>query len=178
MIMGADGLSKIASAPGMQMFEIIGYDPNYVRHLITTGHEFRLIVFPEHDNIPLATWDNVARIVGEVHPVTRKAFAQNLRELRMLPFGVWLEETNFNWAEVDKNGLEDPRYMTPSRFAESLQTACDLRRFLYHTVSLKELYAGDGYTYSDRGMRGMKEYIMPNMRLSNVGPHIVLPVEL
>ena len=175
---GADGLTQMLTATSTRAFDLIGYRTEHVRHLMNSGYKFRLVVFQKNGLLLRATWDNVAQIVSTAYPSVRDAMVKFLPALSLFPFDLWLEETNFDWVEVNKLGPYDWRYMTLERFERSRQWACDLRQFLYHTLSLKELFTGDGYTKTEKGVRGVKEYIMPNMKLADLGAHVVLPMDI
>ena len=49
------------------------------------------------------------------------------------------------------------------REAQGVCREADVRAFLYHTMNLNNLFAGDGYTYTPDGRRGHREYLAANV---------------
>eukprot|EP00965_Chrysotila_dentata_P118224 3907511-Pleurochrysis_carterae.AAC.1 len=60
--------------------------------------------------------------------------------------------------------------MTENRLLQlqNCRTA-DVRAFLYHAMNLNNLYSGDGYTYTQEGGRGFREYLAPNKQKEELG---------
>ena len=79
---------------------------------------------------------------------------------------------------VDKIGPKDKNFMTYKRFNNSEGTLIDLRAFLYHTVHLRELFSGDGFTYEEGGKKGLKEYIAPNCSLEELGEYLLIDMNI
>jgi hypothetical protein len=47
---------------------------------------------------------------------------------------------------------------------------------LFHTVQLRALFSGDGYTRDEAGTRGLMEYIAPNCKLTDLGEHVAIDI--
>lgn len=177
MVMGSDGLQTLLGKSGYEMLVAIGYERAFIAAKIQQGQSFKLIVFEDRGVLP-ATWDNVARVVMMLYPETRPAFFQYLDVLKTTPFAAWQNRAGFNFLEVHLRGPKDPRYMTHDRFWRSSQTALDLRRFLYHTVSLSDLFAGDGFTRTYTGEKGLREYLLVNQPLVRLGRYRLVDLDV
>lgn len=175
MLMGADGLNSILGLPGYKVLETIGYETGYIRRKVLEGCQFKLVVFPE-GTPKLATWDNTIQIVGGVYPDAAKALNANLPFLKVARFTDI--QGKDNWNEIDAVGTTHPKFMTYERFLDSKQDVIACRAFLYFTVHLRELYSGDGYTYTPQGNRGLMEYIVPNLPISALGEYRMADIEV
>ena len=184
MLMGPDGLETLLGKTGYEMLVAIGYEPDYLRHKVAEGNRFKLVVFPEGGPAKLAAWDNIIEAVGEVYPEFRDAVTPHTRRLlTSQSFQFWNDlaisvEWGTSFLDVEKSGKGNPRFMTYERFLQSKRSALDVRAFLYFTVHLREQYSGDGYTYDDRGRRGMMEYICPNRRIEELGASELLDIDV
>lgn len=63
--------------------------------------------------------------------------------------------------------------MTYEAWEKSDKGLTALRALLYHTLHLRELFAGDGFTYDENGKRGVKEYLMPNKTINDIAGHVL-----
>ncbi len=181
MLMGPDGLERIMDKTGYEALVTIGYEPNYiVRKVVDEGNQFKLVVFAEGGEAKLATWDNVATVVASVYPRIAGNLYRNLDALKKMSFAQIEKQSGFCFADVDKAGAQDNRFMTYERFLASGGDLVAARAFLYFSVHLRELFSGDGYTYDAQGNRGLMEYIVPNKPLNELGDHDVidLPVSV
>ena len=181
MLMGPDGLEQIMSQTGYEALVTIGYEPNYiVRKVVDEGNQFKLVVFAEGGEAKLATWENVAEIVGSVYPLVASSLCRSLDFFKSTSFQEIEKTAGFNFAKVDKLGATDNRFMTYERFIASGRDAIAARQFLYFTIHLRELFSGDGYTYDAQGNRGLMEYIVPNKPLAELGNYelIDMPVKV
>ncbi len=110
-------------------------------------------------------------MVSEIYPEVKKKIYNRLEELKNTPFSEIEKRADRKFNEIDKNGTEDSNFMTYERFKQSEGTLVDVRAFLYHTVHLRELFSGDGFTYEEDRQRGLKEYIAPNCKLEELGEY-------
>ncbi len=168
MLIGPDGLQKMPGKNGWDMLMEIGYEPDYAKHKIEEGCQFKLVVFPEGGPAKLATWDNVLDEVVRIYPDTFAAASGYTSVLKEESFAVIESHAGYSFLEVEKAGKNDPRFMTYERFQRSKMTLVDFRAFLYFSVHLRELFRGDGYTDA-QGKRGPMEYIVPNRPLAELG---------
>ncbi len=190
LILSADGLEKLAGLPdGRDMLEAVGYEPGYIDDKLAAGNKFKLVVWSEATSpARLATWDNVVAAVAVAYaddPQVAEKIRRRLPELKALrtpatagwTMGDWSRferDAGYDFAAVDKAGSSDPHFMTKERFLRSAGTIHDVRAFLYFSVYLKQLFAGNGYTYTASGEPGAKESVCPNMEVSALGEHEVL----
>ena len=70
--------------------------------------------------------------------------------------------------EIKSAGSGHPEFMSAYRYMCSEDTAENARLFLYFTVGLNNLFAGDGYTRDKDGKKGIKEYLMANRRIAEM----------
>lgn len=178
MTMGPDGLAQIDGKSGYESLEIIGYEPNYIVTKVNEGNLFKLVTFPEGKDALLATWDNVLVMVQRVYPEVAYMVENNLSELKKTTFDTIEARAGFDFSEVDKLGSSDYRYMTYDRFEKSGGDLIDTRAFLYFTLHLRELFSGDGYTYTSNGVRGLKEYFIQNMPIADISGAKVYDIDV
>jgi nicotinamidase-related amidase len=180
MLMGPDGLSLLPGKSGYEMLVEIGYEPEYIATKLNEGTEFRLAVFNEGGTAKLANWDNVCDVLCDVYPGVANKLRNGITQLKQLygasvnprqAFESIEKRIGFKFADVDKEGSSDSRYMTVSRYRTCVNIDNDIatRAFLYFSIYLKELFSGDGYTYTSDGRKGMMEYIVANKPLKFLG---------
>jgi len=160
MLMGPDGLEMMPGRTGYDMLHSIGYTRSHVEHLLSQGYNFKLGVFPESYTARLATWDNVLDVIGIAYPAVRDDLLQHRDALHTTSYAAIEQAAGYKFHDVDRAGRQDPRYMTYERFVNSPRDLAAARAFLYFSVHLRELYSGDGYTYTPTGERGLQEYVM------------------
>jgi len=177
MLVDPDGLASLLGKNGYEMLIQIGYEPDYLKHKVKEGNQFKLVVFPEGGAAQLATWDNVFAMVEQVYP-DLKFPAQIKADFKALPFAEIEKQASFKFLDVEKAGKNDSRFMTYQRFVQSAQTLADYRAFLYFTIHLREQYSGDGWTYDAQGNRGVKEYIIPNLPIADLGPSEMIDLDI
>lgn len=177
MLVDPDGLDKMLGKTGYEMLVEVGYEKDYLEHKVKEGNQFKLVVFPDGGAAKLATWDNVIQMVKQAYPgiVFPKVIADNLKRKKFYEIE---KEAGYEFLKVEKEGKKNPQFMTYERFADSNQTLADYRAFLYFTIHLRELYSGDGWTYDANGNRGVKEYIIPNLPLADLGEHRVIDINV
>lgn len=187
MLMGPDGLAKLLGRSGYDQLVQIGYEPNYIVRKVNEGNQFKLVVFEEGGSIRLATWDNVIEAVSEVYPTIERDLYAQRHDLKACLFKDIDEKfkrlTSQTMAEVDKEGKNNPNFMTYDRLLGFVRggkplSLVEIRAFLYFTVHLRELFSGDGYTYDDKGTRGLMEYIVPNKRIDQLGKNAIININV
>ena len=204
MVMGPSGLKSIADKPALTMLSSIGYTNAYVERKLAEGFTFHLLTFPKpsspkkggkqasnskkssggkqptgtHRELAIATWKNTLAAISAAYPEIAHLVKIHAKELKRTSFGSFEEQAGFSFATVDKLGASDPRFMNLSRLLQSPGSACDLRRFLYHVTRLSELYNGDGRTRTEEGKPGVREYIMANRPLTELGQYELTALHL
>lgn len=170
LLFGDDGFELMRNLSPYEQLRTIGYSREYIHELVTEGHQFRLIAFPQEEaNALPGTWENIVPLMKQVYPnLAHRVTAALIAECMSTPFAEFERTAGFSFSEVRRAGIGDPRYMTSERFLDSAPTALNLRRFLYHSLHLRELYRGDGYTWQDTGIRGVREFFMKNMRIEDI----------
>ncbi|MBY9006401.1 MAG: hypothetical protein KGD63_06555 [Candidatus Lokiarchaeota archaeon] len=171
MLMGGDGLEKLLGKSGREALITIGYMQDYIDYKVKTGFQFKLVVFDEANIAMLATWDNLITLISTIYPEVKDMIEKHLKKLKKTPFVKIEKKANRKFNEIDKEGPSHPHFMTHERFKNSKGTLVDVRAFLYHTIHLRELFAGDGFTYDENGQPGLKEYISPNCKLDELGEY-------
>lgn len=180
MVMGEDGLQKITGLENRDLLRAIGYKDPYIDRLVREGNVFKIATFevPITNSPRFANWPGVAVEVSAVYPRTLDAWLRHIETLKKRSFAEWQQTAGYSFATVDKNGRNDPRFMTHDRFLASHQTALDLRAFLYFTVRLTDLFTGSGFTVNEKGERQLDEYIMPNLPLNQLEKLVLTDIEI
>lgn len=166
MLFDESGMHKLIGLSTRDMLlHVAGYDPDYLQHKIDEGNAFRLAVF-EASGATLATWDGVMQVVADAYPDIAGMLVRHHGMLASMPFDEIQEAAGFRFLDIEKAGASDPRYMTYERYRASRGTLIETRLFLYFTLHFRELFAGDGYTYSANGERGDREYLVKNQPIA------------
>ncbi len=176
MLVGPDGLQKLIGKTGYDVLVEIGYTQEYLHGIAANGERFNLVVFPFDEQARLATWDNVIDLVAQTYPAAAAMLRTALVALKNTPYRAFEAQCGFRFADVTHKN--DPRFMTIDRLLASSGSPADVRAFLYHSVHLRELFAGDGFTYTCKGCRGVAEYIAPNRDLASLGTHVIVDLEI
>lgn len=192
MLTDATGLSKFFGKTAYDMCVMIGHHPDHIKSKVEAGFVYKLVVFPENEAI-LATWENVFKMTAEVYPDVAPFIQQHSQALKSIvdpksgqlsPFDPIIFENQRTKAfacieeiagrkfmDCDKSDHAD--FMTHDSWQKSQKGLVDLRALLYHTLHLRELYAGDGYTYDEHGKKGVKEYLMLNKPIADIAGHVL-----
>ena len=177
MVMGPSGLKAISNKPGLTMLSSIGYTQAYVERKLAEGFTFHLLTFrlpkatKTSEKLAVANWKNTLSAISAAYPEIAHLIKLHAGELKRTSFSSFEEQAGFAFATIDKLGANDERFMSLSRLLASPGNACDLRRFLYHVTRLSELYNGDGRTRTEEGRPGVREYIMTNRPLTELGQY-------
>jgi hypothetical protein len=179
-VMGPGGLQRLLGKTGYQSLITIGYTPEYIANLVARGMKYKLILFDRPDEMRIATWTASVEFASQHYPELRTVLYRALTQLRASSLEEFERQKGFRFYDVERAGRNDPRFMTPERLLASEQTPADVRCFLFHTLHFTDLYAGDGYTKTISGERGVREYLMHNARLETLRNCrvIELPVSL
>lgn len=175
MPMDETGMQSLLGLSGYNMLLTVGYEADYIcRKVVDEGNQFRLVVFPAGQDALLGTWDNVVEVVKAAYsdmPAIGERLERHLPELRQMNhqnFPAFQQRVGFVLTDVDKTGSGDARYMTVERYLQSSDTADNARIFLYFTLHLRELFAGDGITRQPDGQKGVSEYLMANKAIATL----------
>lgn len=169
MVMGPGALKRLSGCSGYAMLCTIGYKADYIERKLNEGFEFSLLLFARPRGwFKVANWSNTISGIIAVYPELDEILRANARALKTTSFAEFERQAGFEFAEIDSNGPADERFMTSQRLLESDRSALAVRRFLYHTTRLSDLYTGTGLTKTDDGRPGVREYIMANRPLSQL----------
>ncbi|ELR15337.1 uncharacterized protein ACA1_086530 [Acanthamoeba castellanii str. Neff] len=140
----------------------------------------RLCLFPEVQ-ARQATWDGVLELVRDAFP---EAWPHVEPHAHLLP-KYTLEEVQARFTEFDihasfREGRDHHHFMTLERYLKSSGSLGHTRAFLYHEVGLSQLFHGDGFTRTEDGQVGLREYLVPNRPLTSFAKHrsVELPLDL
>lgn len=183
MLMDSDGLARLFGKTPHQMLLEIGYRADYIKQKVADGNGFKIVVFPQEAAQP-ATWDGVFKVAAEVYPDVAACCQKHGADLRTLTKferlagekdGHFLHGferlAGHKFADADKPG--DTRFMTIDKYRASGKNVWELRALLYHTLHLRELFSGDGYTYNEQGRRQLREYLMLNKKVVDISGAVV-----
>lgn len=186
MLTDASGLAKMFGKSDYQKLGVIGYNPDYTNQLLVKGTTFKLVVFPETSAI-LADWDGVFRVAQQVYPALAGAIRQHGSSLRGSGALQFVNGRTKDFADIeakcgrkfmDCDDSAHPHFMNYDAWEKSAQDDVCLRALLYHTFYLRELFAGNGFTYNEVGKKGVNEYLMPNCPISDIPGHVVLDLNV
>jgi hypothetical protein len=164
---------------------MIGFVPNYsgfffIKLVTSSGQNFRLAVFSERHAI-LADWEGIFALLKEhfpeqvwqmVHRVASELIATPFREIELQsPLGL-------SFFEINEAGLASPHFMSEARLLESGGALWEVRLFLYNCLGMSALYSGTGYTQGPDGQPTVREYLMPNVPVSQIDGLRLLPLNV
>lgn len=162
------GLACMVGKKAFDLLLMVGWDYSYAVEKINSGYQMKLVVCREGGKTRLATWENMLDLVGMVYPDVNQKLRRWLPQLKSSKFADLEKAYGCDMSEVDKLGQGDSRYMTHERYQAAVDTLENARAFLYFTIHLRELYAGDGWTYDSLGNRGVQEYMALNCNISEL----------
>lgn len=140
-LLDSNGLNGLNGLNGREALQNVGYGNTYIDGLVERGTRFKLAVLPEKA-VQLATWDNLLSVVSESYPEWRQRISEAAESLKHLDF------------------------LTASTIGGDTTA---VRRFLFETINVNELYRGDGTTPN-----GQKEYVAMNQPLSKFGEYSLI----
>ncbi len=179
MLLDSCGLEELLGKTGYEQLITIGYTLDHIRRkVVDERNRFKLAVWPAGGPAVPATWDHVVDTVVSVYPAVAALVEAQRAALKRTSWEQIEALAGYTFKDVDRLGLEDVRFMTYERLQQSRGTLVEVRAFLYHSVHLRELYHGDGYTYDAAGVRGVAEYLVPNMRLDDLQGLTLLDIEV
>jgi len=172
----AGGLASMLGKSGYQMLITVGHHPDHIAKQVAAGKTYKIVVFPASEAQP-ATWEGLCRSTAEVYPDLKSDMQKYFDEFQTLSFKDWEQKFQTQMGtSTQMKDVDDPssfNFMSYDKYVASPRTALDLRRFFYHTLHIRELFRGDGYTYDENGRRGVKEYLMPNKAITDIKDAVV-----
>ncbi len=171
-LMGADGLKALSGSPREQILEKIGYTHDYVARLKGEGHRFKLVTFSAASATALpGTWENVIALAAQAYPPVAVKIKARLQELKDTPFEKIQAQASAPFATVDQAGRAHPDFIDEKALEKRPGSLWEVRAFLYYRLRLMDLYAGDGWTRTPDGSKGMQEYVVLNRPLAQLGSY-------
>lgn len=152
------------------IIRLMGKPAEWVDKKLSGNDAWKLLLMPAQFGQP-ATWDGVLRSVQDAYPEVAHKVLKFGAALKSTPFETIQAEAECGctFRELKDAGPGHPQSVT----LEQLITIADpalwqVRAFLYIVVGLNEQFAGDGYTYDDRGVRQGKEFLLQNLELAKI----------
>lgn len=161
----SDGLKSLIGKSGYDQLVAIGHHPDYIAKCVGEGKTYKLTVFPESAAI-CADWDGMFELVRQIYPTVYPYCKKYRHELKTWPFAKIERLAGYKFKEHDDPS--DPKFMSLENFEKSSKGLVHVRSFFYCAIHVRELYSGDGYTYDENGNRGVKEYLLPNVKITDI----------
>jgi hypothetical protein len=187
MLTDSEGLTTLCGKTDYECLVVIGHHPDHIKGKLSTTppHSYKLVVFPAQEAI-LANWSGVFDLATRLYPELNQpvsAFGSilssgpfRIQDGKSVAFRSIERQAGYNFMDADKSS--DPRFMTIEKFRASERGPVELRALLYHTMHLRELFMGDGYTYDEKGNRGVREYVLPNKRIAEISGAVVADMDV
>ena len=159
-MVGAGSMYQIGKLAGWSHENMAGYDAD--------GLVYKLVVFPETSSslAVRATWQNMRDLACRVYPAIATVLHRFHDELVRTPYAEIVRR--FRGGKMVTVSTSAPTFMSAVRLASIRNPDLgDVRQFYFDALYMKELYAGDGWTWSDTG-------VIPNMPLAQLGEHILI----
>lgn len=178
MLFDEAGMHELIERDGRSMLlDVAGYEPSYLQGKLDVGFTFKIVAF-EPAGAELATWDGVLRTVAMAYPDIATMTGRHAHMLKSMTFAEIEQAAEYRFCEVEQAGADDPRFMTYERYRRSRGTLIETRAFLYFTLHLRELFAGDGYTRNAAGERGAREYFTANRPVADLPNVAVIDLQV
>jgi hypothetical protein len=177
LLLDAEGMRGLLGLSGWEILMCIGHGAERTLDRINAGAVYKLAIFPSRI-MQLGTWDNMLDMVIEAYPRVEDIIDAQRVALKTTPYVEIEKRAVEPFFVSNRVGEASPLFMTEDRLLQTDSSLTAVRAFLYHTVHLYELYSGDGWTYDAKGNRGAQEFMAPNRRLSEMGQHRLLDLEV
>jgi len=165
-VFGPETLSDFIQYDDDKLADKLGLLKEWIKGYLVKGYKFRLLIFNSEIDSVLANWDNSFLLFEKYYPLIYPKLSRWKETLMNTPWSYFEVNAPFNWLEISRKGRSDPYHMTYDKLQHSEGTLLEVRAFLYFEIGMKELYRGDGWTYSVDGARGYPEYFTFNHPLS------------
>nr|CAG4711947.1 unnamed protein product [Naegleria fowleri] len=173
---------KLAEEEALEILHLIGFEESYVKEKISQNVRFEMIIvqrdfFLKQTGalIERADWNGVYKIVKHLFPKAFPYFEKYFNELQSTSFDEIRKRADFDFAEVRQSGTSHPLYWsTEEKFLRHMEekkrtkneepSLIDVRAFLYFACGIRDLFAGNGYTMTEKGEVALKEYLVENVK--------------
>lgn len=136
------------------------------------GHAYKLVLFgasPDKDCV-LATWDNLAYMIGKYYPEVAEKVCAKLPEIREMTFEEIEAIADYDMREAHATRKFWRR--APEQFDG---TIVGVRQWLWDQLGLNDDYTGTGYT---RGRNGTREYFAVNSEICELPGCVVINLDM
>eukprot|EP01006_Ploeotia_vitrea_P007640 TRINITY_DN17695_c0_g1_i1.p1 TRINITY_DN17695_c0_g1~~TRINITY_DN17695_c0_g1_i1.p1 ORF type:complete len:253 (-),score=27.37 TRINITY_DN17695_c0_g1_i1:42-800(-) len=168
---GPDGLKELLECrTQLHMAYLLGFQEQWLQEQFDRQREFRLAVFTVGATSGRqATWDGVFEMcrLNLPEPLAAKLLPHK-EDIINTPITELEEQQGQKYLDVNLRGEEDPLFYNLIRWEEAEGKLWQARGFLYHTVGLNDLFAGDGYTKDAEGKKGTTEFLVANKRVEEL----------
>ncbi len=172
MLTAAEELVNLKGKSIEQILMAIGYSPSDIKAKLDDENiKFKMFIAAQSESLRPATWDNVIALACECYPDVAHIILSQQKLLKKFPFDKIQQLADFSFDQVHHKGTADPMFMTEANLLQSPGSVVDVRAFFYHTLQLRELFSGDGFTRMPCGKVGVVEYIAPNLPISEIKLH-------
>jgi len=156
-----------------EIMDFIGFEVEWVRGKIAEGNEFRAILFDVESVVQgggqgliSPTWDNLLELVHSESAAAAAKLRPHLPALKQTPYPDLLVQIGYD-VEKEMAPEEKAKVGTFEAYGEHGDDSLGhARAFLRHTLKCTALFAGDGYTRTDGGERGTREYLVKRLPVS------------
>lgn len=116
-----------------------------------------------------ATWDGLKDFILQYYPLAVNDVAEHWGTVISTPIETFEKVAGFKFIKALEN-VSGNLFMSYSTFSqlERPVRAWQVRCFLYCELRIFELFKGDGFTYRQNGCKGEREYMAPNLRLTDL----------
>jgi len=184
-VVGPLAVQKMLSMSGREQMDFVGWPMDFVdKCLCELGQKFKILKF-DFKVIPFATradWDGLVYALtnGDKASEASKRCAEKVApHLPMMKKHPWKSFIGLYGDPRKLSTAEQSKYNSFENFANSGETgAFAARAFLYYTMDADELYAGDGWTYDAKHVKGGDEYLTTPMLLRNIQGHTLTDMDV
>jgi len=176
--LGPQGLEDLLGLKGREILEKIGYTADYIDQLKRRNYSFKLVVFKQEESFLPATWDNVLQLAGKIKPQVLSKINHQLGRLKKGSFASIQGKAPFIFKDIYFEGRSHHDFMTFERYEKTSGNLWQTRALFYFEFRLTELFAGDGYTYDNKGKRQGKEYIGLNRPIKSLHSYEVIDLDI
>jgi hypothetical protein len=168
-LLGPDALYDLIGQDSIDGMLHIGNDAEWLLYKLNDGNTFKLVVFPQLEDMVLATWENLMQIVSIQFPEIKPEILQaQIEELKKLSFDEIHAMAEFDFEEVKRFGRTHPQYFSAEILSASAATVMEVRAFLYHEIGCSRLFTGNGRGKHPAGHETSTEYLAKNRMFKEI----------
>lgn len=151
-----------------EVLKLIGFEKDWIMMKRHQGYQFHFIKFRHHDKLQAvrASWDGLFDLVQRVSPECFERISPFLDELKTREYS--------SYSDFDIENMSALEYSKVCSFESFASNSIDTltvtyaRAFFRHALKCTSLFRGDGYTYDEYGNRGVDEYVVRRMLISDL----------